>query len=134
MIEFGYIRYPRPERNRPRYLPPNVTQDELDERIAADIRAIHLREVFFANRNPRRDAIMQLQDRVRRYVWSCNTDLPYDARALCEEVRRRETERAQQMGILLTFDNNGSNSRQLLNCGEGGCRMMTCRKKHDKEN
>ena len=23
---------------------------------------------------------MQLQDRVRRYVWSCNTDLPYDAR------------------------------------------------------
>ena len=101
MIEFGYIRYPRQERNRPRYLPPNVTQDELDERIAADTRARHLREVFFANRHPRRDVIMQLQDRVRRYVWSCNTDLPYDARALCEEVRRRETERAQQMGILL---------------------------------
>ena len=100
MIEFGYIRPTRPERNRPRYLPPNVTQDELDERIAADARARHLREVFFANRHPRRDVIMQLQDRVRRYVWSCNTDLPYDARALREEVRRRATERAQQMGIL----------------------------------
>ena len=100
MIAFGYIRPTRPERNRVRYLPPNVDEDEHEERIAADIRARHLREVFFANRHPRRDAIMQLQDRVRRYVWSCNTNLPYDAGALWEEVRRREIERAQEMGIL----------------------------------
>ena len=65
MIEFGYIRPNRPERNRLRHLPPNVDEDELNERIAADIRARHLREVFFANRHPRREAILQLQDRVR---------------------------------------------------------------------
>ena len=118
MIEFGYIRHPRPERNRPRYLPPNVTQDELDERIAADIRARHLREVFFANRHPRRDTILQLQDRVRRYVWSCNTNLPYDAGALWEEVRRREIERAQQMGILPPSTTTDEQSRTSLQRGE----------------
>ena len=69
MIEFGYIRPTRPERNRPRYLPPNVTEDELEDRIAADIRARHLREVFFANRHPRRMAILELQDRVKRYIY-----------------------------------------------------------------
>ena len=103
MIEFGYIRPTRPERVRPRYLPPNVDdENELEERITADARARHLRELFFANRHPRRDAIMALQDRVRRYIWSRNTTLPYDAGALWEEVRRRETERAQAMGILPT--------------------------------
>ena len=103
MIEFGYIRHTRPERNRCRYLPPNVDENEHEERIAADIRARHLREVFFANRHPRRAAILELQDRVRRYTWSCNTTLPYDAGALWEEVRRREIERAQEMGILSPF-------------------------------
>ena len=118
MIEFGYIRPTRPERDRPRYLPPNVTEDELDERIAADIRARHLREVFFANRHPRSGAILALQDRVRRYIWSCNTTLPYDAGALWEEVRRREIERAQEMGILPPSTSMDEQSTTPLQRGE----------------
>ena len=76
MIEFGYIRPTRPGRNRFRYRPSNIDEDELEERIAAAVRARYLREVFFANRHPRSGAILALQDRVRRYIWSCNTTLP----------------------------------------------------------
>ena len=118
MIEFGYIGPTRPERDRPRYLPPNVTEDALDERIAADIRARHLREVFFANRHPGSGAILALQDRVRRYIWSCNTPLPCDAGASWEEVRRREIERAQEMGILPPSTSMDEQSTTPLQRGE----------------
>ena len=98
MIEFGYI---RPGRNRCRYLPPNVDENEHDERVASDIRARHLREVFFANRHPRRAAILELEDRVNRYVWSCRTTLPYDAMLLRQ---RRDQERAIQRELDVARD------------------------------
>ena len=105
MIEFGYI---RPGRNRCRYLPPNVDENEHNDRVAADIRARHLREVFFANRHRRRAAILELQDRVSRYVWSCRTTLPYDAMLLRqmrdqERAIQRELDVAQDLGAITPF-------------------------------
>ena len=97
-IPSGYI---RPGRNRCRYLPPNVDENEHEERVAADIRARHLREVFFANRHPRRAAILELEDRVSRYVWSCRTTLPYDAMLLRQ---RRDQERAVQRELDVARD------------------------------
>ena len=105
MIEFGYI---RPGRDRCRYLPPNVDENEQDDRIASDIRARHLREVFFANRHPRRAATLELEDRVSRYVWSCRTTLPYDAMLLRqwrdqERAIQRELDVARDLGVITPF-------------------------------
>ena len=100
MIEFGYI---RPGRSRCRFLPPDVDENEQDDRVAADIRARHLREVFFANRHPRRMAILELEDRVRRYMWSCRTTLPYDARLLRQIMMQRELEAAGDLDVITPF-------------------------------
>ena len=105
MIEFGYI---RPGRDRCRYLPPNVDVDEHEDMIAADIRARHLWEVFFANRHPMRAATLELEDRVSRYVWSCRTTLPYDAMLLRqmrdqERARQRELDAAHDLGVIAPF-------------------------------
>ena len=92
-------------------------------------------KVFFANRHPRRAAILQLQDRVRRYIWSCNTTLPCDTGALWEEVRRREIERAQAMGILHLFHQRMNNQQHLDNKERESnfYLMKTCGRRHDRE-
>ena len=55
MIEFGYI---SEERDRFWFLRPNMYEYEQGDRAVLDIRARYLREIFFANRNPRRMAIL----------------------------------------------------------------------------
>ena len=100
MIEFGYI---SAERDRFWFLPPNMYEHEEDDRAVTDVRARYLREIFFANRHPRRMAILELEDRVSRYMWSCSTTLPYDARLLRQFRMQRELEAARDLGVITPF-------------------------------
>ena len=100
MIEFGNI---SEERDRFWFLPPNMCEHEQDDRAVTDVRARYLREVFFANRHPRRMEILELQDRVRRYMWSLITTLPYDPRLLRQVMMQRELEAAQDLGVITPF-------------------------------
>ena len=105
MIEFGYI---STESDQFWFLPPNMYEHERGDRAVTDVRARYFREIFFANRNPRRMAILELEDRVSRYMWSCSTTLPYDARLLRqrrdqERAIQRELDTARDLGVITPF-------------------------------
>ena len=111
MIEFGYV---SAESDRFWFLPPNTYEHDQRDRAVNDVRERYRREIFFANRSMNRMERLELEDRVRRYTWSCQTTLPFNARLLWQAARQREEERARELGIITPFSPTDEQPLSLL--------------------